>query len=552
MMQLVGHGFFTVPSWPVLANFVRVQLVRPFSTELLRSEWISLFLSLLLCMNPWIVPARWLTSLRLSFHKYAQNRARAVLTCFLFPIVVRVALLPVAPLKPPSVHDEFSWLLMADTFRSGRLTNPTHPYWPHFETIHEIQRPTYASMYPPAYSAILAFGQLLGNPWIGVVLSVGLLCGAICWMLQAWLPPAWALRGGLLAALQIGIGSYWMNSYVGGATVPAMAGALLTGAMPRLVRRPTPTLAAIFALAVVLLMNSRPFEGAVLSVLCFTAAIVLHREGKGPGSRNPVIRWPILAPAVVILIFGAIFTAYYSWRVTGSPLKMPYVVNRDTYGWPENLAILPPKEVSHRLAIIENAHRAERGNRNHYATLGRMLDDWCGRFIILWEFFVGPGLTLPMLMLPWTIRSPKLRAISYIGLCMLALNTLQLVGFPQYLSPTTAIIVLFLLQGLRQVHVCAKRKGLSPERVMAGLVLCVACSAAFNLWQEPLHIRPGTFWERPAWPYRDAHAAILSKLEYLPGRQLVFVIYGKNHSSHEEWVYNAADIDKSKVVWLTH
>ena len=51
----------------------------------------------------------------------------------------------------------------------------------------------------------------------------------------------------------------------------------------------------------------------------------------------------IVLPIAAILACAAGFTGYYNWRVTGSPARMGYQVNRDTYGWPENLAFLQPK-----------------------------------------------------------------------------------------------------------------------------------------------------------------------------------------------------------------
>ena len=102
--------------------------------------------------------------------------------------MARLLALPFLHIPVPGIHDEFSYLLMGDTFAHGRLANPTHPMWISFETFHVNWQPAYASMYPPGQGVALAIGELLGNPWFGVVLSVAAMCAAITWMLQAWLP----------------------------------------------------------------------------------------------------------------------------------------------------------------------------------------------------------------------------------------------------------------------------------------------------------------------------------------------------------------------------
>jgi len=130
---------------------------------------------------------------------------------------VRAMLLPVWPIPTPSVYDEFSYILQADTFAHGRLANPAHPLWHFFESIYILQQPTYASRFPPAQGLAMAAGQVLfGQPWFGVWLSVGVLAAALCWALQGWLPPGWALLGAFIG-LDLCLFSYWMNSYWGGA-----------------------------------------------------------------------------------------------------------------------------------------------------------------------------------------------------------------------------------------------------------------------------------------------------------------------------------------------
>src|ERR1700728_2381868 len=147
--------------------------------------------------------------------RVASHRVGTWLGLGLLVLLVRASLLPLWPIPKPVIYDELSYLLQADTFAHGRLTNPTHKLWPFFEAAYVLQHPTYASKYPPAQSLAMAAGQVeFGNPWFGVWLSCGAMMAALVWAMQAWLPPRWALLGGVLA-LPVAIVSYWMNSYWG-------------------------------------------------------------------------------------------------------------------------------------------------------------------------------------------------------------------------------------------------------------------------------------------------------------------------------------------------
>jgi hypothetical protein len=471
-------------------------------------------------------------------------------------LLLRIAVLPVAPIPNPSVHDEFSYLLQADTFAHGRLTNPTPSMWMHFETFHEIFQPTYCSKFFPGQGLFLALGKVVfGHPFWGVWLTSGLMCAAITWMLQGWFSSEWAFLGGALTLLRFGVFGYWANSYWGG-NVAAIGGALVLGALPRIMLSVRWHDATLMGIGLALLANSRPWEGLVLS-LPATAMLLAWMFGKNHPPFAASMRGVVL-PLVVVLGLTGGWLAYYCWRTTGSPMRTPYQVYEKAYGAiPVMIWQKVRPEPSYRHPVLRKLEIEQElvGYRSFRTPVAHML-----RIFSAVSFFLGPILLLPFLVLTVVLPygfsfgdiSNTTRVFLIVVLVFIAGTELAIFYNPHYSAPITALVVALTLVALGKV------RDWSASGRALGRAVTLGCLIAFLLrvtadplrlsrsryssyyWNQFFELHPNDWFPR---------TYIYNQLLDRPGDHIVIVRYMVEHEPFPDWVYNDADIDNSKVIW---
>jgi hypothetical protein len=473
--------------------------------------------------------------------RLARDRRRSIALAAAVPLALRLMALPWFPVPIPRVHDEFSYLLLGDTFAQGRLANPSPPEGKHFETEYVLVRPTYASQYQPAQGLFLAAGELLtGQPWWGVWAGVGLMCGTLCWALGYFFRPSWALFGSLAAALQFGVFGFWMNSYFGGA-VAATGGALVFGSLLRMRRNPVSS-SALCSLGLFVLLASRPFEGLLWAGVA-ACWIALHY-------RRHLRR--IAPPALALLATAVASLAYYNFRVTGDPLDPPYALARRVYGTPQSFWWQPAVVVSSfSNPQLQENYRNQLALWNRRYSPAALWDSTWRRARDFWRFFIGPFLTPALLFVGLLRKRRRLRPWLWISVIFVAEHATYHAWYPQQSASETILIVLLIVQCWRHMRVWHRRRGwglaLSRNLVtgmVAGILLLVAGRAA----ESHLPARIKDIWASLLTPagLRDH---MVDYLAGVPGKHLVFVRYGPRHPYTDEWVFNSADIPNSKVVF---
>jgi hypothetical protein len=477
--------------------------------------------------------------------RLASRKWQVAVLLGLISLFARALLLPWLPAPKPAIQDEFSYLLAADTFVHGRLANPTPPLAEHFETLQELVHPTYASKYPPFSGLMMALGQkLTGVAWVGVWLGMGVLCATLCWALQGWLPPVWALAGGVIALARIGIVSYWTETYWGG-TWAAVGGALVIGAVPRLAKRPHKGVAVACAAGIAILANTRPYEGLLVILACAIYLIVAWLRSPEPPHMSSIVKSVIL-PIALLLIPVVAWMGYYNYRVTGNALEMPYIAHERQYAmWSPWLWDTSPNSVrTYSNSLLQDFWITADGADKRFSH-DHLLKTHFSDLVYLERFYFGWPLVLCMLLFARPLwRDATARSVLILLGIFYAGAAIETRLIPHYLAPATAlgyVLAACTLRAVRNEWIAGYR-----ERVFVVwgfiavfvLTTALALSTPENrfLFEHDYHIAA-------------KRAGVTEKLQHEPGEHLVLVRYGSRHDLFEEFVYNQSDIDKSSIVW---
>jgi len=463
----------------------------------------------------------------------ARKTALSMLALGGLTVALRLALLPRAGAPLSSTADDNSYLLLADTLSHFRLANPTHPFFRFFEANFVLQQPSYSSIFPMGQGIALALGRaIFGHPWAGVMLTEAALCALCYWMLRGWVTAGWALLGGLFAVFELGPLTYWMNSYWGGA-VSEIAGCLVFGSLPRLRESGSTRDAILLGAGLGLELLTRPYE------CVFLIAIVMLYF---------VRNWHKLLLAAPLVIAATLpfisLTLAQNKAVTGSWITLPYMTSREQYGVPTTFTFQPdPKP--HRELTAEQKQDYQVQSEAHAQESARSFGDRFLERAGLVRFFVFPAFlaALPGLLISFKRKRMILPAVAVV--LFLAGSAFYPYFYPHYIAALACVFLLLIVAALDRI----------PRA--AAFAVCGVAALHFVFWYG-VHLSGNRDFLAGLVPFEtfdfvnhgdpEGRLPILKQLQEASGGQLVFVHYAPFRPLRE-WISNAADVDRAKVVW---
>src|SRR4030095_2956572 len=246
----------------------------------------------------------------------------------------------------------------------------------------------------------------------GVWRSVAVMCGAIYWMLRAWVGPRWALPGALAFATRLA-STYWTYQYWGG-SVPALGGALVLGGARRVIETARPRDAILMTLGAAVLANSRPYEGLLLCAP--VAAVMIWRLVRPTdGSVRLRIRAVVLPTLAVAGVVAALMLRY-NHAVTGRATQFPYLAYLDEYGRGPDFLWQKPRDLPLSTdTLVRRYQEWELATADSLRSPGGFVSRNVDRMKDTFGFFLQVSLLAPFFALPIVFRQPWVRLA---GVCL--------------------------------------------------------------------------------------------------------------------------------------
>jgi hypothetical protein len=294
-----------------------------------------------------------------------------------------------------------------------------------------------------------------------------------------------------------------------------LGGALLFGSVFRLQERLLLRNSLFLGLGIVILANSRPFEGVI--AFCAAASIIIVGMKQwilNEGGKR--LTWRFVLPLVTICLFLVVWILFYNYRLTGDVFKLPH------NNW-------NPRSATHE--IIRNY----RGGSQRLPVVDKLRR--------LWYFFIGKILS-PFILGLWPSLREK-KVIFSLGVVVLeiAINITwsKSRAWPHYVAPISCLIFVVIIHGLRSL------RSFRIKQTPWGHYFVILISAVYFINSAlALGMR---IYKGPRKDWAHARSAIIKCLENQGPKDLIMVRYDPRHNIHREWIYNSADIDNAEVIW---
>ena len=254
-----------------------------------------------------------------------------------------------------------------------------------------------------------------------------------------------------------------------------------------------------------------------------------------------------IAAIAALLLLNVLWTGIYNQAVTGSPWQLPHRLYAKTYMTAPNFLFQeasPRPEYRHP----EMARFHAGWEQEHYAkqlTARGWFEEKRLALATMWSLYLGVALTVPLLLLPWSRRDPWMLLAIGLWLLLLATASITTWNMPHYSAPLAPLLFVLVAQGVRSAYDSPRWHSLGVHLRRALPVVCLAV-LAYGL----VHPNQRVGSPFPSWYLQRAQ--ILEDLAAQGGQHLIIVRYRRDssrHYPHEEWVYNAVDIDAAAVVW---